>query len=237
MRSTRISRMAAISAPKPKMIAEIHHRPEATQTMIAGNAEHDRDDGEGGHEVTDTMLSDDVVRIDLTRPMVDPRRAQPLSGEKHGCPLGPVVVAHDIAHAKIKERLDRGEGLPQYLKDHAVYRGAGEDAHGLCVGFVPTTTAGRMDSYVDLFQENGGSYVMLAKGNRSKAVTDACKRHGGFYLGSIGGPAARLRAELHQEGRRARVSRARHGSGVAHRSEKSPRSWWSTTRATTSSPT
>ncbi|MEO5837485.1 MAG: fumarate hydratase [Acidimicrobiales bacterium] len=145
-------------------------------------------------EVTDTMLSDDVVRIDLTRPMDEIRAELSRYPVKTRLSLhGPVVVARDIAHAKIKERLDRGEGLPQYLKDHAVYyAGPAKTPTGYASGSFGPTTAGRMDSYVDLFQENGGSYVMLAKGNRSKAVTDACKRHGGFYLGSIGGPAARL---------------------------------------------
>ena len=145
-------------------------------------------------EVTDTMLSDDVVRIDLTRPMSEIRAELSRYPVKTRLSLhGPVVVARDIAHAKIKERLDRGEGLPQYLKDHAVYyAGPAKTPAGYASGSFGPTTAGRMDSYVDLFQENGGSYVMLAKGNRSKAVTDACKRHGGFYLGSIGGPAARL---------------------------------------------
>ena len=145
-------------------------------------------------EVTDTMLSDDVVHIDLTRPMSEIRAELSRYPVKTRLSLhGPVVVARDIAHAKIKERLDRGEGLPQYLKDHAVYyAGPAKTPAGYASGSFGPTTAGRMDSYVDLFQENGGSYVMLAKGNRSKAVTDACKRHGGFYLGSIGGPAARL---------------------------------------------
>src|SRR5688572_2695722 len=145
-------------------------------------------------EVTDTMLSDDVVHVDLTRPMDEIRAELSRYPVKTRLSLhGPVVVARDIAHAKIKERLDRGEGLPQYLKDHAVYyAGPAKTPAGYASGSFGPTTAGRMDSYVDLFQENGGSYVMLAKGNRSKAVTDACKRHGGFYLGSIGGPAARL---------------------------------------------
>ncbi|HUP75174.1 MAG TPA: fumarate hydratase [Acidimicrobiales bacterium] len=145
-------------------------------------------------EVTDTMLSDDVVRIDLTRPMSEIRAELSRYPVKTRLSLhGPVVVARDIAHAKLKERLDRGDGLPQYLKDHAVYyAGPAKTPVGYASGSFGPTTAGRMDSYVDLFQENGGSYVMLAKGNRSKAVTDACKRHGGFYLGSIGGPAARL---------------------------------------------
>jgi fumarate hydratase class I len=106
---------------------------------------------------------------------------------------GPMVVARDIAHAKLKERLDAGEGLPQYLRDYCVYyAGPAKTPDGYASGSFGPTTAGRMDSYVDSFQANGCSLVMLAKGNRSKAVTDACKVHGGFYLGSIGGPAARL---------------------------------------------
>jgi fumarate hydratase class I len=106
---------------------------------------------------------------------------------------GPMIVARDIAHARIKEGLDRGEGLPQYLKDHVVYyAGPAKTPAGMASGSFGPTTAGRMDAYVDAFQAAGGSFVMLAKGNRSKAVTDACKRHGGFYLGSIGGPAAIL---------------------------------------------
>jgi fumarate hydratase class I len=106
---------------------------------------------------------------------------------------GPMVVARDIAHAKIKEQLDAGRGLPQYLKDYCVYyAGPAKTPTGYPSGSFGPTTAGRMDSYVDLFQRNGGSFVMLAKGNRSRVVTDACREHGGFYLGSIGGPAARL---------------------------------------------
>jgi fumarate hydratase class I len=106
---------------------------------------------------------------------------------------GPLVVARDIAHAKLKERIDAGLGLPDYMKDMAVYyAGPAKTPEGMASGSFGPTTAGRMDSYVDEFQANGGSFVMLAKGNRSKAVTDACKKHGGFYLGSIGGPAARL---------------------------------------------
>jgi fumarate hydratase, class I len=106
---------------------------------------------------------------------------------------GPLIVARDIAHAKIKERLDAGEPMPQYLKDHPVYyAGPAKTPAGMASGSFGPTTAGRMDSYVDLFQSQGGSMVMLAKGNRSQQVTDACKAHGGFYLGSIGGPAARL---------------------------------------------
>jgi fumarate hydratase, class I len=103
------------------------------------------------------------------------------------------VVARDIAHAKIKERLDAGEEMPAYLRDHPVYyAGPAKTPEGMPSGSFGPTTAGRMDSYVDQFQAAGGSMVMLAKGNRSQQVTDACKAHGGFYLGSIGGPAARL---------------------------------------------
>jgi fumarate hydratase class I len=106
---------------------------------------------------------------------------------------GTLVVARDIAHAKIAERLDAGEEMPQYLRDHAVYyAGPAKTPEGYASGSFGPTTAGRMDSYVDRFQAAGGSMVMLAKGNRSQAVTDACRTHGGFYLGSIGGPAARL---------------------------------------------
>lgn len=145
-------------------------------------------------EVTDTILEGDVVSIDLNRPMSEIRETLSKLPIKTRLSLsGPMVVARDIAHAKLKERIDAGEGLPQYLKDHCVYyAGPAKTPDGYASGSFGPTTAGRMDSYVELFQENGGSLVMLAKGNRSKAVTDACKRHGGFYLGSIGGPAARL---------------------------------------------
>jgi fumarate hydratase class I len=106
---------------------------------------------------------------------------------------GPLIVARDIAHAKLKERVDRGEDLPGYFKDHAVYyAGPAKRPEGLPSGSFGPTTAGRMDAYVDLFQARGGSMIMLAKGNRSGAVREACRKHGGFYLGSIGGPAARL---------------------------------------------
>ena len=106
---------------------------------------------------------------------------------------GTLVVARDIAHAKLKERIDSGEGLPQYIKDKLVYyAGPAKTPEGMASGSFGPTTAGRMDSYVDLFQKNGGSMVSLAKGNRSQSVTDACRDNGGFYLGSIGGPAAVL---------------------------------------------
>jgi fumarate hydratase class I len=145
-------------------------------------------------EVTDEHLDTDVVAIDLNRSMDEIRATLAALPIKTRVSLtGPVIVARDIAHAKLKERLDSGDGLPQYFKDHCVYyAGPAKTPEGYASGSFGPTTAGRMDSYVDLFQENGGSLVMLAKGNRSKAVTDACKRHGGFYLGSIGGPAARL---------------------------------------------
>jgi fumarate hydratase class I len=109
---------------------------------------------------------------------------------------GTMIVARDIAHAKLKERLDKGEGLPQYLKDHPVYyAGPAKTPKGLPSGSFGPTTAGRMDSYVGLFQSHGASLITLAKGNRSQQVTDACKKFGGFYLGSIGGPAAILAKE------------------------------------------
>ncbi len=146
-------------------------------------------------EVRDTALSgDEVVKVDLSQPMSD------ILAKLRSCPVktrlslsGPLVVARDIAHAKLKERLDRGEGLPQYMKDMAVYyAGPAKTPVGYASGSFGPTTAGRMDSYVDAFQAAGGSMVMLAKGNRSGAVTRACHKHGGFYLGSIGGPAAIL---------------------------------------------
>jgi fumarate hydratase class I len=145
-------------------------------------------------EATDEQLGGEVVKIDLTRPMSEIRATLSKYPVKTRLSLtGPVIVARDIAHAKLKERVDRGEGLPAYLKDHAVYyAGPAKTPVGYASGSFGPTTAGRMDSYVELFQSLGGSLVMLAKGNRSKAVTDACAKHGGFYLGSIGGPAAVL---------------------------------------------
>jgi len=145
-------------------------------------------------EATDEHLSDDVVEIDLTRPMAEIRATLSALPVKTRLSLtGPMVVARDIAHAKIKERLDAGEPMPSYLRDMCVYyAGPAKTPEGYASGSFGPTTAGRMDSYVDQFQAAGGSFVMLAKGNRSKAVTDACQKHGGFYLGSIGGPAARL---------------------------------------------
>jgi fumarate hydratase class I len=145
-------------------------------------------------ETTDSHLDDNVVKIDLNQPMDAVRAELSKHPVKTRVSLtGTIVVARDLAHARIKEGLDAGKGLPQYMKDYAVYyAGPAKTPTGFASGSFGPTTAGRMDSYVDQFQAAGGSFVMLAKGNRSKAVTDACKSHGGFYLGSIGGPAARL---------------------------------------------
>ncbi|GAC1339819.1 MAG: fumarate hydratase [Acetobacteraceae bacterium] len=145
-------------------------------------------------ETTDDILGGDVVKVDLNQPMQAIRRQLSAHPVKTRLALtGTVVVARDIAHAKLKDRLDRGEGLPEYLKDHPVYyAGPAKTPAGMATGSFGPTTAGRMDSYVAEFQRAGGSFVMLAKGNRSRAVRDACKAYGGFYLGSVGGPAARL---------------------------------------------
>jgi fumarate hydratase, class I len=138
-----------------------------------------------------------AVEVDLNRPMKE------ILGELSKHPVGTrlslsgtIIVGRDIAHAKLKERLDNGEDLPQYIKDHPIYyAGPAKTPEGMASGSFGPTTAGRMDSYVDLFQGNGGSMIMMAKGNRSSQVTDSCKKHGGFYLGSIGGPAAVLAQE------------------------------------------
>ena len=145
-------------------------------------------------DTTDEHLDDNVVKIDLNQPMDVVRAELSKHPVKTRVSLtGTIVVARDLAHARIKEALDAGQPLPQYLKDYAVYyAGPAKTPTGYASGSFGPTTAGRMDSYVEQFQAAGGSFVMLAKGNRSKVVTDACKAHGGFYLGSIGGPAARL---------------------------------------------
>ena len=136
----------------------------------------------------------DVVKIDLNRPMAEILKELTKYPVSTRLSLnGTIIVGRDIAHAKLKERLDRGEDLPQYVKDHPIYyAGPAKTPEGMACGSMGPTTAGRMDSYVELFQSHGGSMVMLAKGNRSQQVTDACKKYGGFYLGSIGGPAAIL---------------------------------------------
>ena len=145
-------------------------------------------------DVTEQDLGGEVVPIDLRRPMTE------ILSELTKYPIrtrlslsGPMIVARDAAHAKIRERMSRGERMPEYLQDHPVYyAGPAKTPEGMASGSFGPTTAGRMDSYVDQFQAAGGSMIMVAKGNRSKAVTDACQKHGGFYLGSVGGPGARL---------------------------------------------
>src|SRR4030095_12976410 len=148
-------------------------------------------------EVTDAELPQGVVHVDLSRPM------QEIRAELARYPVttrlslsGPMIVARDIAHAKLKERLDAGQDLPEYFRAHPIYyAGPAKKPEGLPSGSFGPTTAGRMDAYVDLFQSHGGSMVMIAKGNRAPQVTAACKKHHGFYLGSIGGPAAILAKE------------------------------------------
>lgn len=148
-------------------------------------------------EYRNVNTSDGAVEIDLNRPMPEILKELSKYPVKTRLKLnGTIIVGRDIAHAKLKERLDRGEGLPQYIKDHPIYyAGPAKTPAGMPSGSFGPTTAGRMDPYVELFQSNGGSMIMIAKGNRSQAVTDACKKHGGFYLGSIGGPAAILAKE------------------------------------------
>jgi fumarate hydratase class I len=145
-------------------------------------------------DVTDQELPGEVVEIDLRRPMAEIRATLSKLPIKTRLSLtGPMIVARDIAHVKLRERIDQGLGLPQYVKDHMIYyAGPAKTPTGMASGSFGPTTAGRMDSYVAQFMEHGGSFVTLAKGNRSKAVTEACKKFGGFYLGSIGGPAAIL---------------------------------------------
>ena len=145
-------------------------------------------------ETTDEHLNDNVVAIDLNQPMEAIRAELSKHPVKSRVSLtGTIVVARDIAHAKIKEMLDAGKPMPEYMKKYAIYyAGPAKTPTGMASGSFGPTTAGRMDSYVEQFQAAGGSFVMLAKGNRSKQVSDACAKHGGFYLGSIGGPAARL---------------------------------------------
>jgi fumarate hydratase class I len=145
-------------------------------------------------DVTDGDLHAEVVQVDLNRPMDEIRNQLSQYPIRTRLSLsGPMVVARDIAHAKLKERIERGEGLPQYVKDHPIYyAGPAKTPDGMASGSFGPTTAGRMDSYVDLLMQHGGSLVTLAKGNRSPQVRRACAEHGGFYLGSIGGPAAIL---------------------------------------------
>jgi fumarate hydratase class I len=144
--------------------------------------------------IDEAALSGEVVKIDLNKPMSELRKTLSQYPIKTRLSLsGPMVVARDLAHSKLKDRLDAGQGLPEYAKERVIYyAGPAKTPEGYASGSFGPTTAGRMDSYVDEFMAAGGSFVSLAKGNRSKAVTEACKKHGGFYLGSIGGPAARL---------------------------------------------
>jgi fumarate hydratase class I len=145
-------------------------------------------------EITEEHLDANVVNLNLNQSMDNIRSELSKHPIRTRLSLtGTIIVARDIAHAKLKERIDNGKGLPDYIKKHAIYyAGPAKKPEGMASGSFGPTTAGRMDSYVDLFQANGGSMVMLAKGNRSQSVTDSCKKYGGFYLGSIGGPAARL---------------------------------------------
>ena len=148
-------------------------------------------------ETTDEHLNDDVTKIDLNKPMKDVlAQLSKLNVKSRVSLTGSMIVARDLAHAKINQMLDEGKPMPDYMKNHAVYyAGPAKTPKGMASGSFGPTTAGRMDSYVDRFQKNGGSMIMLAKGNRSQVVTNACKNNGGFYLGSIGGPAALLAQE------------------------------------------
>ena len=154
----------------------------------------ERDVGKYLPDVTDEHVGNDAVSIDINMPMSELRNLLSKFPITTRLSLsGTMVVARDIAHAKILERIKSGEGLPQYMKDHMVYyAGPAKTPEGMPSGSFGPTTAGRMDAYVDTFMQAGGSFITLAKGNRSKAVTSACKKYGGFYLGSIGGPAAIL---------------------------------------------
>ena len=175
-------------------------------------------------EIDEEKLGGEVVRIDLNRPMSEIRATLSRYPIKTRLALdGPLIVARDIAHAKLKERLDRGEGLPQYMKDRAIYyAGPAKTPAGLASGSFGPTTAGRMDSYVDQFMAAGGSFVTLAKGNRGPEVREACRKHGGFYLGSIGGSRRAACPGLHQERRGGGVSRTRHGGDLANRGGRLP---------------
>ena len=176
-------------------------------------------------EVDARKLGGEVVKIDLNRPMREILAQLAKYPIKTRLSLsGPMIVARDLAHAKLRERLERGEGLPDYFKNHPVYyAGPAKTPEGYASGAFGPTTAGRMDSFVDAFQAAGGSMVMLAKGNRSPAVREACKKHGGFYLASIGGAAANLAEHCIKKVEVGRISRARHGGDLAHRGGRFPR--------------
>ena len=194
----RVIRLPRHGASCPVAIAVSCSADRQARGLITANGvfleELDHDPARFLPDVTDEHLDDDVVHIDLNRPMDEVRATLAQLPVRTRVSLtGPLIVARDLAHKRVKEMLDRGEPLPQYFRDHAVYyAGPAKTPEGYASGSFGPTTAGRMDSYVEQFQKAGGSFVMLAKGNRSKAVTDACKANGGFYLGSIGGPAAVL---------------------------------------------
>jgi len=194
----RVVRLTRLGASLPIAIAVSCSADRQAKAKITKDGifleELERDPARFLPDTTDEHLDDNLVRIDLNQPMDAVRAELSKHPVKTRIALtGTIVVARDLAHARIKALLDAGKPLPQYLKDYAVYyAGPAKTPTGYASGSFGPTTAGRMDSYVDQFQKAGGSFVMLAKGNRSKAVTDACKNNGGFYLGSIGGPAARL---------------------------------------------
>jgi fumarate hydratase class I len=194
----RVIRLPRHGASCPVAIAVSCSADRQARAKISGNGVYlerlETDPARYLPDTTETELDGDVVRIDLSRPMSDIRAELSRYPIKTRLALtGPMVVARDIAHAKINELLDAGQPMPAYLRDHAVYyAGPAKTPEGYASGSFGPTTAGRMDSYVERFQAAGGSLVMLAKGNRSAAVTAACKEHGGFYLGSIGGAAAKL---------------------------------------------
>jgi fumarate hydratase, class I len=194
----RVIRLPRHGASCPVAIAVSCSADRQAKAKISGNGvfleQLETDPAQFLPDAAESDLDGDVVRIDLSRPMAEIRAELSRYPIKTRLALtGPMVVARDIAHAKINDLLDAGQPMPAYLRDHAVYyAGPAKTPAGYASGSFGPTTAGRMDSYVDRFQAAGGSLVMLAKGNRSAAVTEACKEHGGFYLGSIGGAAARL---------------------------------------------
>ena len=194
----RVVRLPRHGASLPIAIAVSCSADRQAKAKITKNGifleELERDPAQFLPETTDEHLNDDVVAIDLNQPMAAVLAELSKHPVKTRLSLtGTLVVARDLAHAKIKAMMDEGKPMPDYMKNYAVYyAGPAKTPEGYASGSFGPTTAGRMDSYVDYFQSQGGSMVMLAKGNRSKAVTDACNSHGGFYLGSIGGPAARL---------------------------------------------
>ncbi len=194
----RVIRLPRHGASCPVAIAVSCSADRQARARISGNGVFlerlETDPAQYLPDTAETELNDDVVRIDLSRPMSEIRAELSRYPVKTRLTLtGPMVVARDIAHAKISDLLDAGQPMPAYLRDHAVYyAGPAKTPEGYASGSFGPTTAGRMDSYVDRFQAAGGSLVMLAKGNRSAAVTAACEQHGGFYLGSIGGAAAKL---------------------------------------------